>query len=161
MDKQQEILYKLGFALKLAQTFEHSLAVLVSVLSYLDDANVLGLSIDYQIAAMGLDKKTMGSLVRAVISHTKPPTEFENVLRDGLEARNFVAHAFFREHGLELHTKKGWNRADDSLRTCCERMKRAKEAVDGPLTHLLAQLGYDSAEAFEAFRAQVEREREV
>jgi len=155
----KEILYRVGCTLKMSCGLEHSLRTLVTLLAEMDGPAAIPIDIDAGVCR--LTKQTAGMLIRRLAKLVDLSSHAERDLREGLEARNFVVHAFFDKHLPHLHLREGWQAAYDDLRGSAEDIERARSIVDRGVTYLLATLGLDSAQDLERLRKRVEEEREI
>jgi hypothetical protein len=159
--KLKEIYWKVGFLIERSQGLEHVTRALIGLLQEMEEKPTwMVLDIDPRVEE--LDRKTLGWLFREMEEHTNIPSSVDVALREGLEARNELAHKFFQKHIDSFHLQKGINDALADLDSLKTRINRAVREVNTALRRLIRENTTADLDALEDdIRWQIEEERDI
>ncbi|NHN36188.1 hypothetical protein G8764_02655 [Pseudomaricurvus alcaniphilus] len=108
------IMYELGTAVYLCQLFENNLLLLISLLSSNSDNIVTAES--FESATFKYSEKTLGQIAKVFREKLSLPGNFEQFIREGVEARNDLTHGFVMRNHDKFLTVDGRERIISELR---------------------------------------------
>jgi hypothetical protein len=73
----------------------------------------------------GINKNTLGRVLRKVREKSKIAADLEAALSDGLRIRNRLFHSFYRDHGTRMQTDEGRDLMMTDLEEMHEKIFRA------------------------------------
>ena len=129
---------KLGWALHTCQAFEHSLCLLMSLLSEHRSPSrgqAFLASWDFH------SRKTLGYLVRALRDEIEIPNDFEEYLKEGVDCRNRIVHHFITDAGMRLLDPKGRLEVIHDLHELKENVKSRDRSLEPIIDKLLEKYG--------------------
>ena len=148
MDERQrfkEVFAHLGLAIYRGQVFEHNLVtalVLTELIPKLGGRPVN--EPEWQRIALEFvthhSKATLGCLLRRVKTIVDLPDDLEQLLAEGLCARNWVAHSFFADSRFD--TDQNRYRAIGRLKECYDRIDAADTAFERLIKPVRERHGY-------------------
>lgn len=130
----QPLVYELGAAVYVAQQFETSLLLLVSLLT----ANDKMVTVEsFNNGAAAYSKKTLGQLACVFQSKLSLPSNYEGFIRHGVETRNKIMHGFVMKNTSKFLSVDGRSEIIDELREAQhiinERLQSLNEVLDRAL----------------------------
>ena len=124
----QPLLFEAGAALFDCQGFEYSIAFL---LFYVSRLGAPDLSQSRTISILDHEEKlTAGGLLRLLKKHAKPSQDLEDILIEGLKARNILIHRYFMENIERLPTQEGSDALIREVRLLRSKVQKAEKALD-------------------------------
>jgi hypothetical protein len=81
---------EVGEALHIAQTLETNISALIAILNERFDAQI-----DERQIILSDDRRTLGQLIHALKKHGELGGEGADILKEALDARNYITHHFF------------------------------------------------------------------
>ena len=85
-----------------------------------------------------MSAKTMGQLVKKLVDVGAVDSSIEGLLRDGLNARNHLAHRFFVDHALNFLSEAGRNKMISELEEKCALFNKIEDVLN-PITYRLCE----------------------
>ena len=134
----QPIVYELGVAVYIAQQFETSLLLLVSLLTA-NESMVTGES--FINGAATYSKKTLGQLAGVFQSKLSLPTNYDEYIRHGVETRNTIMHGFVMKNTSKLLSIEGRSAIIDELREAQHVINERLKSLNAVLDHALQVFG--------------------
>ena len=134
----QPVIYELGVAVYVAQQFETSLLLLISLLTANDDM-VTAESFKSGVATHS--KKTLGQLADIFQSKLSLPSNYQDYIRQGVEARNKVMHGFVLRNTSKLLSIEGRAAIIDELRDAQHIINERLESINAALDRALQIFG--------------------
>jgi hypothetical protein len=123
----KEVYARFGLAAYLAQCFEKSLEVFLLLDRKLTDREMTLQKFD--ALQTSLQKKTLGSLIKEFRKYVEINDEYERVLTDALDKRNFLTHHYFWERAAHFMSEGGRNLMIDELFEMADHFQRADIVV--------------------------------
>jgi len=140
-EQVKEVYARFGLAIYNAQVLEHGLVNALVILDLVPSRRHLARSPEEWEAAVDgfMDRhfeETMGQLMRALRDVIAVPADLEDLLREALKRRNWLAHDFFRERAAEFMNPTGMHqmlREVDECRACFEATDNRLEEIVRPI----------------------------
>lgn len=134
----QLVVYELGVAVYVAQQFETSLLLLVSLLTA-NDGIVTAES--FKSGAATHSKKTLGQLAGVFQSKLSLPMNYEEYIRHGVEARNKIMHGFVMRNTSKFLSVEGRLAIIDELRDAQHIINERLQSINAVLDRALQVFG--------------------
>lgn len=160
----KETYARFGLAFYKAQVLEHGIVNALIVLDLIpsrlhsvQSRQEWSLAVDAFMN--GHFETTMGRILGSLQSVTKVPAEVEDLLRDALRRRNWLAHDFFRERASEFLSISGRDRMIAELeecRSCFESAATALEQLVLPLEEAAGLTPERVEKEFQRLKAEAE-----
>lgn len=160
----KEVYARFGLAMYLAQVLEHGIVNALVIIHLIPSRRHLARNAEYW--AKEVDEfmshhfeSTMGRLIRALRSITTVPADLEQLLRDALSKRNWLAHEFFRERSLEFMTAPGRDLMIREVDRCHDLFIAADHRLEDVVRPLRIAAGITDeklAEEYERMRTEAE-----
>lgn len=134
----------LGYAVLDSQRFEYNLSFLMLLAN--ENLNLWSKEHDDLIDEfmLNLSKKTIGNLINNLKKYLNLPEEFEEQLKEGLNARNYLIHKFFNDQAENLLTIEGRKIALEKIKSKREILVNTIINLD-PLIEVIMKIkGFDS-----------------
>jgi len=147
-----QIPYLAGIALYQAQSLEGYLRMLLCLRDAIEGAELS----EEQVRSVieGDNKETLGVLVKAVKNFVPSDTELFVKLSDGLQARNYLVHQLWMNHGRDMANPAERERMLAEIANLLQRISAASSMVDDVLYRAR---GEDPAAAAKAALAHYQR----
>ena len=100
-------------------------------------------------------ESTMGRLIRRLGERTAVPEDLESQLAGALNARNRLAHSFFRDYAEELLTRSGRDAMIADVDACRAGFEAADDALSSVVDPLRRQVGVSDENVAEALNALI------
>lgn len=142
-----------GSAAYTAQCFEIELCILLLLLHRLKDPGLT--SQELNRINIKLSKKTLGALLRDMRSQLDIHPEFETMLNDYLNKRNYLMHHFFFDHAQNLLSINGCQRMIEELKAMYFTLKEADTIAQKMSTNVRKHLGISEEEVYAWAEAHV------
>lgn len=131
----KEVYARFGLAMYFAQVLEHGIVNALVIIDLIPSRRHLVRSREEWASTVDEFmshhfESTMGRLIRDLRSVTTVPGDLEQLLRDALQKRNWLAHDFFRERSLEFMTTSGRDRMLHDVDECRDLFKAADERLE-------------------------------
>lgn len=145
-DQCREVYAYFGLAMYWAQVFEHEIINSIMLLKIFPNSKSVKSLAEWQniVDDFYAEKfeKTMGKIVADFkLSGIDTSTEFMQTLESSLNARNFLAHKFFRIHSIDFVTNQGRTRMIEELASYTELFKSANESLCAKASQIRFKLG--------------------
>ncbi len=140
-----------GGAAYAAQLFEQELIILLILTARLENRALPSNTIED--LDEWLSKKTLGGLLRELKKKFTLAPDFERLLNEYLEKRNFLAHRFFVDHATDLLSRSGCERLVEELKGLSSDLREADLIAQTMSRNVRAALGISEA----ALDAEVKR----
>lgn len=146
MDKSEhckEVYAHHGLAMYRAQCVEQSIVQLLIYFDFFAKQVPLFKSVeqwkqDFDNFDQVMSAKTMGQLVKKLVDLGAVDPSIETLLREGLKARNYLAHRFFVDHALNFLSEEGRNKMIVEAEENCKLFNEIEEMLN-PITHALSE----------------------
>ena len=128
-DDPKEIYAFFGLAFYKANVLEHGvLNLAVALLAQGDQGITVG---EVNRLYESFDNKTFGHILTVAKRRYKFTENFSNDLGLALKYRNYLAHAFFREHDIDILPPVGQKKMIDELIEILVHLSKVDEVIDG------------------------------
>jgi hypothetical protein len=140
-EEVKEVYARFGLAVYHAQVLEHGIVNALVVLDLIPSRRHLTRSPDEwgSVVDAFMDRHfetPMGSMMRSLRGAAEVPSDLEDLLRNALKRRNWLAHDFFRERAHEFLTSAGRDQMlaeVDECRACFEAADKRLDEIIRPL----------------------------
>lgn len=134
----QPVVYELGVAVYIAQQFETSLLLLVSLLTA-NDGFVTAES--FKSGATMYSKKTLGELAGVFQSKLSLPNNYDEYIRHGVKVRNKIMHGFVMRNTSKFLSVEGRSAIIDELREAQHIIDERLQSINTVLDRALQIFG--------------------
>lgn len=134
----QPLVYELGVAVYVAQQFETSLLLLVSLLTA-NEGMVTAES--FKNGAATYSKKTLGQLAGVFQAKLSLPSNYEEYIRHGVETRNKIMHGFVMRNTARFLSVEGRSEIIDELRDAQHIINDRLQSLNAVLDRALQVFG--------------------
>lgn len=124
---RKEVMSFTGLAVFYAQALEGNLVWLASLANLSEPIILTEESLG--AASADMQRRTMGQLLRAVRDRVPIPDEFDDELRNALDARNRLIHGFFRHRKNDYESEVGRREMIAELRRTADILKNTNHSV--------------------------------
>ncbi len=146
MDKSEhckEVYAHHGLAMYRAQCVEQSIVQLLIYFDFFEKQVPLFKSVeqweqDFDNFDQVISAKTMGQLVKKLVDLNAVDPSIEELLREGLKARNHLAHRFFVDHALNFVSEEGRNKMIAEAEEKCTLFNKIEDVLN-PITYALCE----------------------
>lgn len=160
----KEVYARFGLAMYFAQVLEHGIVNALVIIDLIPSRRHLVRSPEEWAATVDEFmshhfESTMGRLMRDLRSITAVPSDLEQLLRDALKKRNWLAHDFFRERSLDFMTTSGRDLMLNEVDDCRDLFKAADERLEAIVHPLRVAAGMTDemlAKEYERMKAAAE-----
>ncbi len=141
---RKEVFAWFGGAAYAAQCFEYELCILILLHHRLTNPNLTIDELDH--IDLKLSRKTLGALLRELKSYLVIRPEFEKMLNEYLDKRNFLMHHFFSEHAHNLQSPAGCQKMIKELQATYNSLKEADAIAQEMSRNVRKHLGISEQE---------------
>jgi hypothetical protein len=142
----KEVYARFGLAVYFAQVLEHGLVNAVTILDVIPNRRHLARSPDEWAAEVDafMDRHfqaTMGRLMRSLRSVTQVDADLDQLLKEALMKRNWLAHDFFRERATEFMSATGREQMLREVDECRDLFQSAAKRLEATVEPLRKKAG--------------------
>jgi len=137
-----------GAAMYAAQLFEVELVILLLALKRLHEPNTE--SHEYERLDNLLSRRTLGALLKELKKHCDIAPEFQDLLIQYRDMRNFLAHEFFYKNASGMKTRKGVDAITAELQDIEQQLREADLIASKMSENVRRASGIDE-EAFQEY----------
>ena len=128
-----DVYREFGMAAEYAQHFESALGSVLLVYKIFENEAKSEPNLNeryYQDVLGGIDRNTLGALLRKVSAQITVRDDLIGVFEVALKARNYLTHNFYREQGRSIETEAGRDAMASCLATLQKQLATAQEAAE-------------------------------